>query len=138
MLHLGAPWNAAPGTRALGINVTAFGNWPWYFRFTPAVVSPTLRPSPINDKYLALQGPTGILGPPAGDEAFCDDFHGQFRAYQNGAIYWSGTDGAGAFEVHGPILNWVLDGNPQSTLPSRGMGYPTRDIAPALSTGIGQ
>jgi uncharacterized protein with LGFP repeats len=62
--------------------------------------------SAIDDKYAALGGPRGFLGPPvdegAGDQEMpTASGRGRCRDYRNGSIYWSPQ--TGAFEVHGLI-----------------------------------
>jgi SpoIID/LytB domain protein len=57
--------------------------------------------SAIDSKHAALGGDTGLLGPPIGSEVALPG--GRFRPYRAGSIYW--TAAAGAFEVHGAILD---------------------------------
>lgn len=62
--------------------------------------------SAIDDKYAALGGPRGFLGPPfdagAGSgEMETRNRRGRFRDFRNGTIYWSPA--TQAHEVHGDI-----------------------------------
>jgi uncharacterized protein with LGFP repeats len=67
--------------------------------------------SAIDDKYAALGGPGGFLGPPADEGAGSQEMEtrngvGRTRDFQNGSIYWK--PGVGAFSIHGGIrLKWV-------------------------------
>ena len=91
-----------------------------------------LTPSAIAQKYAALGGPAGKMGPPTGAEDFCSDNTGRFRSYKNGVIYWSGVAGTKAFEVDGPILTKLLADSPSPAFgPQQGLGYPTSDVATA-------
>lgn len=57
--------------------------------------------SPIDAKHAALGGDAGLLGPSLAGEAQL--VGGRYRPYRYGSIYW--TAAAGAFEVHGAILD---------------------------------
>jgi uncharacterized protein with LGFP repeats len=99
----------------------------------------TLKPSPIDATYAKF---TTLLGAPTAAEAFCADYVGQFRAYANGVIYWSGVAGEGAFEIDGPILTTqdlgqaVLPTVEQlAVLPTWGRGYPTSNVAAVFPSG---
>ena len=134
ILRISAAIQATPGTYQLGIFSSAFnGALTNTFGFSLNVVVLKLNPSsPIGAKYLALGGPQGILGPISGDEAFCSDLVGQFRSYKNGAIFWSGVEGAAAFAVLGPILNnWLIGDIPLAP----GQFVPTLDEAAQGSLG---
>jgi uncharacterized protein with LGFP repeats len=82
--------------------------------------------SAIDDKYAALGGPGGFLGPPvdegAGSEEMpTSDGRGRCRDFQGGSIYW--TLGNGAHEAHGAIRDkWASMGWERSPL-----RYPTSD-----------
>jgi hypothetical protein len=135
VLTVSAARTAGIGVYSLTIYTSAFNGAKREFSFKVNVGTLTLRRSPIDQKYAALGGPAGVLGQPTAPEAFCSDFHGQFRSYANGAIYWSGSDGSGAFEVHGPTWTyWVLGSDPAS-LPSHILGYPTTDVSAVQSLG---
>jgi hypothetical protein len=127
VLQVGATRDAGAGTYTLAIYTTAFNGAMRGFSFQVHVGTLALRPSPIDQKYSDPRI-RAILGAPTAPEAFCPDFHGQFRSYANGSIYWSGADGSGAFEVHGPVLNFWLDGSSPATGPAQGIGYPTTDV----------
>jgi len=78
-------------------------------------------PSPIDQKYNALEGSEIALGKPVGEEQTLPDGRGRYRSYQNGAIYY--TPQTGAHAVHGPIGDrWLGTGAERGEL-----GYPTGD-----------
>ena len=139
-LHIAAALNAAAGEQPLGIYASAFDGWEWWFPSSVNVQALTLKPSPIDATYAQF---ATLLGAPTAAEAFCDDYVGQFRAYANGAIYWSGVAGKGAFEIDGPILirlRQTLSNQPQileqlSTLPTLGLGYPTSNVTAVFPSG---
>jgi hypothetical protein len=150
ILRISAAIQATPGTYQLGISSSAFnGTLTNTFSFSLNVVVLTLNPSsPIAARYLSLGGPQGKLGAIKSDEAFCSDLVGQFQSYQNGAIFWSGVEGAAAFAVFsGPILSHWLQigpyppqpGDVVSTLneaPQMSLGYPTSDLFDVPVLGI--
>jgi len=82
--------------------------------------------SAIDDKYGALGGPGGFLGPPvdagAGSaEMDTPDRRGRCRDFAGGSIYW--TPATGAHEVHGDIrVKWARLGGERGFL-----GFPTTD-----------
>lgn len=60
--------------------------------------------SAIDDKYAALGGPGGFLGPPADEGPRSQEMEtrnsvGRTRDFRNGSIYWK--PGVGAFSIHG-------------------------------------
>jgi uncharacterized protein with LGFP repeats len=78
---------------------------------------------PIEDRYVALGGPTGILGLPASDPTPVGDGRGTMGYFSNGRIYATAT--SGAWEIQHPILfAWVNTyGGPTGSL-----GYPTGSL----------
>jgi len=82
--------------------------------------------SAIDDKYLAVGGPGGFLGPPAdagagSEEMDTADRHGRFRDFERGSIYWKSQ--TGAHEVHGDIrIKWAQLGGERGFL-----GFPMTD-----------
>jgi hypothetical protein len=117
-----AALNAPPSRNELQIYAEAFGNaFTGQTKLSVAQLKIQTSPaSPIADKYEKLKA---LLGSPLWPEQFCSDFFGQFRAYQHGAIYWSGAKGADAYEVHGPALTLYLNSvNPEIGAPP---GYPS-------------
>ena len=58
--------------------------------------------TPIAEKYAALGGSAGFLGPVVAAEKANSDKRGRVARYRNGNIYW--TSSTGAREVHGRIL----------------------------------
>lgn len=78
--------------------------------------------SAIDEKYAALGGPGGFLGPPVDGEARTADGRGRFRDDQNGTIYR--TTETGAHEIHGDIrVKWSRLGGGRSFL-----GYPLKRL----------
>ena len=101
--------------------------------FTPTItLTPSLTPEPLTaiyQRYLALGGPNGFLGSPAGIESSTGS--GSYRDFQGGSIYWS--DSTGAFEVHGDIrAKWLALGGVNGFL-----GYPLTDES-GTPDGIGR
>lgn len=85
----------------------------------------------ILSHYLALGGPSGVLGFPTGDEQASSPsgVGGRFSPFQVGNIYFSPP--TGAFEVQGAILaHYVAIGGPLSVV-----GFPLSDEAPTLGAG---
>lgn len=77
--------------------------------------------SAISDKYAALGGAGGWLGPATNNETSCPDHIGRFQHFQHGSIYWAPA--TGAHEVHGLIREkWAHLGWERSPL-----GYPVSD-----------
>jgi uncharacterized protein with LGFP repeats len=82
--------------------------------------------SAIDDKYSALGGPGGFLGPPidtgaGSNEMDTADRRGRCRDFQGGSIYWSPQ--TGACEVHGDIrVKWAQLGGERGFL-----GFPATD-----------
>jgi uncharacterized protein with LGFP repeats len=76
----------------------------------------------IRTKYLALGGPSGVLGYPITDETPTPDGLGRFNHFANaGSIYW--TPSNGAWSIHGAIrAKWASVGWERSVL-----GYPVTD-----------
>jgi hypothetical protein len=76
----------------------------------------------IRAKYLALGGPTSVVGYPVTDETGTPDGIGRFNHFSNsGSIYW--TPNTGAWSVHGAIRGkWASLGWERSCL-----GYPVSD-----------
>ena len=123
-------WTAFNGMVSANVNIT--------------VGAIKLRPSPICAKYAAMSLKMN-LGASLGDEAFCTDYVGQYHAYQNGAIYWSGS-GDNAYFIDGTVLTrYLRTGNPEvgappgfpsaaptladyAAAPGCGLGYPTQDV----------
>jgi hypothetical protein len=85
-------------------------------------------------KYLALGGPSGVLGFPVTDETGTADGvarYNQFSRNGGAAIYW--TPGGGAHEVHGGIYaKWMSLGGESGIL-----GFPTTDES-GTPDGIGR
>lgn len=139
-LTVSASIAAVPGVSDLTINWAAFGSLT-SFTTTQLTVTKLLLPeSPIDNKYAAFPNAKTVLGQSIGPRAFCDDFVGQYEAYQNGVIYWSGQSGAAAFEINGPVLTRYLHStNPEIGAPP---GFPSAtptlgDYASAPSAGFG-
>jgi hypothetical protein len=59
--------------------------------------------SPISDKYTALGGAQGLLGPAVSGELPTPYGGGLYQEYQNGAIFWSAS--TGAHDIYGPIAS---------------------------------
>jgi uncharacterized protein with LGFP repeats len=82
--------------------------------------------SAIDDKYAALGGPRGFLGPPVDAGAGSGEMEtrnrrGRFRDFQHGSIYWSPA--TQAHEVHGEIrVKWARLRGTDGFL-----GFPTTD-----------
>jgi len=82
--------------------------------------------SAIDDKYLALGGPGGFLGPPADEGAGSQEMEthnrkGRTRDFAGGTIMWSPQ--TGAHEVHGAIrVKWAQLHGEEGFL-----GFPTTD-----------
>ena len=144
-LVISATLAAAPGSYNLVLNTSAFNGTMHYYNVPVTVTPLTLQPSSfITQKYAALGGPQSFLGPSKSAIAFCDDDYGQYQEYLNGVIYWAGPPATEAFEVHGPILDYILwqqsstDPNspparqPASTGPFTGLGYPRSDVSPII------
>jgi hypothetical protein len=73
----------------------------------------------IDEKYAALGGAGGLLGPPTSEEEVIPG--GRRRTYRGGHIYW--TAHSGAWEVHGSILvQYLAMGGPGGLL-----GFPVTD-----------
>ncbi|MDQ6838598.1 MAG: sugar dehydrogenase, partial [Actinomycetota bacterium] len=72
--------------------------------------------------YLALGGPSGLLGFPVTDETGTPDGIGRFNHFADyGSIYWTPT--TGAWSIHGGIRDhWAALGWERSPL-----GYPVTD-----------
>ena len=77
--------------------------------------------SPIDKKYKALGGASGLLGAVTTTERAASDGRGRYAYYQRGNIYWASS--TGAHEVHGAILTeYGKRGSVNGTLK-----YPTSD-----------
>jgi hypothetical protein len=77
--------------------------------------------SPIDKKYKALGGASGLLGAVTTTERAASDGRGRYAYYQHGNIYWASS--TGAHEVHGAILTeYGKRGSVNGTLK-----YPTSD-----------
>ncbi|MGQ0508445.1 MAG: DUF4185 domain-containing protein [Myxococcaceae bacterium] len=75
----------------------------------------------IEEKYLALGGPTSVLGVCTSNELTTADGVGRYNLFKNGVIYWSPD--TGAHEVHGLIRDkWAAIGTETSVV-----GYPLSD-----------
>jgi uncharacterized protein with LGFP repeats len=76
----------------------------------------------IRAKYLALGGPSSVLGYPVTDETGTPDGVGRFNHFANsGSIYW--TASTGPWSIHGMIrAKWAAMGWERSCL-----GYPVGD-----------
>lgn len=86
---------------------------------------------PITQKYLALGGSGGWLGPNTTPISKCPDGVGSYQHFANGSIYYHPS--TGAHEVHGLIrARWQSLGWERSFL-----GYPTTDET-ATPDGIGR
>jgi hypothetical protein len=139
-LTVTADIDAVPGTSDLTLYWSAFGNLTSFFTTQLTITKLSLQPSPIPAKYAAFPHAATVLGPPIGPEAFCDDYVGQYRAYQHGVIYWSGKSGAAAYEINGSILTRFLHStNPEVGAPP---GFPSApptlgDYASAPFAGFG-
>ena len=86
----------------------------------------------ILGRYLAVGGPTGVLGLPTSDWTPTNDNRGGwFNTFRNGAIYW--TWATGARDVYNQIYTrWLALGAHQSWL-----GYPVTGVQPGYAgTGI--
>src|SRR5437899_11656986 len=82
--------------------------------FILVVTTPAI-PSPIDEKYSALGGPSGLLGAPITQESVTPDGVGHFRNYGQGSIYW--TPQTGAHAVYGAIgERWEQLGRERSYL----------------------
>ena len=87
--------------------------------------NPAPPPSAIDNKYKALGGASGFLGPVVQKEAAISGTNGRYAVYSNGRIYWTAT--TGAHEIHGSLLT---EHNHRSGV--RGpLGFPTGDVATA-------
>ncbi len=82
---------------------------------------------PVYDKYLAKQGPAGVLGLPLSGVQFlklpaCARLTCSRATFADGTIYYD--SGIGAFELHGPVLDsYAARGGPGGKL-----GFPTSDV----------
>ena len=109
--------NATPSVTTVTLLAGGFGtlefgsNLEFSTKTTLTISALVLQNSPINAKYAAFPNASTILGEPIGPEAFCLDFVAQYRAYQHGVIYWSGSAGDAAYEIHEPILTPFLTEN---------------------------
>lgn len=85
---------------------------------------------PVQSRYVAIGGPTGILGLPASDPTPVGDGRGTLAYFFEGRIYATPT--TGAWEVQHPILiAWVNTyGGPSGSL-----GYPTGPLSTADASG---
>jgi uncharacterized protein with LGFP repeats len=84
---------------------------------------------PIEDKWTALGGAAGWVGPPVGDQLTMPDGRGRASVFASGtAVYWS--PGTGAFEVHGWIRDLYSSLNGEQSF----LGYPTSDETPVAGT----
>ncbi|PWW66728.1 LGFP repeat-containing protein [Actinokineospora spheciospongiae] len=83
----------------------------------------------IGDKYAALGGAGGVLGPPIRAEADAR-LGGRFTQFRNGMIIWH--PGAPPRAVHGVILEryWATDSEVR-------WGFPTMDELPAAASPVG-
>jgi uncharacterized protein with LGFP repeats len=86
----------------------------------------------IRAKFLALGGPTGLLGYPTTDETITPDGIGRFNHFSNsGSIYW--TPSTGAWSIRGAIrAKWASMGWETSPL-----GYPVTDET-GVPDGVGR
>lgn len=76
----------------------------------------------IEQKWLAVGGAAGLLGPPLSNESPTFDGSGRAQAFQRGIVSWHPT--TGAHEVHGAILaRWLEVGRER-------FGHPITDEAP--------
>ncbi len=86
----------------------------------------------IAAKYQELGGATGWLGAPVGEPTVIQKDFAVYQHFQNGAIYWGGSE-TGAHTVCGAIRDkWVSLGGENSFL-----GYPLTDET-ATPDGIGR
>jgi LGFP repeat len=109
-VSISAALDAPASETTLYIYGTGFGNLEFGCQTQLSVAKLVLKPSPIDAKYASLPNAKTVLGQPIAVEQFCMDYIGQFRAYQNGAIYWNGTSGVGAYAIYGPVLPYYLYG----------------------------
>ena len=90
--------------------------------YTPATGARVVRGAIVDD-YLALGGPSGLVGTPVTDELATPDGAGRFNHFTGSggaSIYWTPT--SGAHEVQGLIRRrWAALGWERGRL-----GYPTR------------
>ena len=64
---------------------------------------------PVLDRYLALGGPSGLLGAPLTDQVTTPGGAGRFNHFERGSIYWSAA--TGAHQVGGAIRDrWAGTG----------------------------
>ncbi|CAN5487167.1 hypothetical protein BH20ACT2_BH20ACT2_07150 [soil metagenome] len=82
---------------------------------------PGACPSPIEQKYFALGGPSGPLGALVQAERPTPDGRGRFALYSGGAIF--STPATGTHEVHGAIWGRYRDLGAERS----GLGYPRSD-----------
>ncbi|CAN5407401.1 hypothetical protein BH10ACT1_BH10ACT1_18560 [soil metagenome] len=79
--------------------------------------------SPIDRKYQALGGASGVMGPAtSAEEAIGDAKGGRRRRFKNGNIYW--TQSTGACEVHGSLFREYDRQNGILGV----LGYPVTDM----------
>jgi len=73
----------------------------------------------IRDRWLAMGGPTSVLGLPISDECSVNGTAGRFNRFANGGfIYWSPS--TGAWDIYGAIYaEWNSNGGPLGPL-----GFP--------------
>jgi hypothetical protein len=81
----------------------------------------------IDEKYAALGGPNGFLGPAQGAHEVIAN--GRRRRYQSGHIYWSAA--TGACEVHGQILVRYAGAGAAAGF----LGFPVTDELAGARTG---
>lgn len=79
------------------------------------------KPSAISVKFKAMGGNKGDLGTPSGSEQ-SGPHGGRFRAYQNGAIYWSPRTG-----VHG-LSGAAFEKYKEAGAASGELGFPVTDL----------
>ncbi len=87
-------------------------------------------PTPIDVKYAALGGPTGLLGPLTGSETCWLVDGGCWATYQNGAISWSPATGAHAITRRDMFFAWVYADQEHGVT-----GYPVTDTVCGLRNG---
>jgi len=113
----GTPVTQADGTaQSISLSETASSFSTLRAMLNTLTAEPTTE---IDRKYLALGGPNGFLGSPAGPETGIPD-GGSYRDFQGGSIYWSPE--TGAYEVHGEIRDRWLELTGVNFL-----GYPMTD-----------
>jgi hypothetical protein len=79
------------------------------------------KPSAITVKFNAMGGDKGDLGVPSGSEQ-ARPHGGRFRAYQNGAIYWSQRTG-----VHA-VSGAAFEKYKEAGAVTGALGYPVTDV----------